>query len=192
MTNQTRRPRHKINRIRRVGIANRQRGICTKANSFAELYAVDVVVAIRRPDGRTGGYESKPGLARQLLNTTDLNLMGPTELNAQEGKNAKADLRSAADASSPSDSSACSSGQDTSSLKDWRVETPLTPPLSVPLDQMNTETGMENSEATNLWQGDFMGLPWDSVEAQELDIIQPTPVSMKKKSAILNLINSYF
>lgn len=65
-----RRPRSKVNRDRRAGLLNRQCEMCTKANSFAQLYNVDIVVAIRRPDGQLSGYQSGGCIQWRVLGST--------------------------------------------------------------------------------------------------------------------------
>ncbi len=72
-----RRQRSKANRNREIGINNRQGGMCRKAHDLFTQYKADVVVIIRRPDGRLGGYQSKRGLVRQLLKAPEDCLITP-------------------------------------------------------------------------------------------------------------------
>ncbi|KAK8144156.1 hypothetical protein G3M48_006242 [Beauveria asiatica] len=188
-----RRPRSRVNRDPIIGSANRQRGICKKAHTFAEDYKVDIVVAIRRPDGRVEGYQSKPGLAQQLLRVAECHLIGPTEVKVHGSKNAARNTRSATDSSSPTDSSACSSSYETTSLDDWRGVNPFTPSLLLPTatDQANIHAGTVHDETYGVCLADILQVDSGSKEDQGLSMAQPTPVSVNKRDAILDLLESY-
>lgn len=75
-----RRRRSRVNRDLETGINNRQGGMCRKAHSLFTEYKADVVVIIRRPDGRYGGYQSKRGLLKELLQTPEDCLLTPREM----------------------------------------------------------------------------------------------------------------
>ncbi|EXU95397.1 SRF-type transcription factor family protein [Metarhizium robertsii] len=72
--------RREVNRNRHVGLANRQWGICKKANTFFRLYDVDIAVVMRLPDGRTGGYQSRRDLGQELFLEGGHELLGPHEV----------------------------------------------------------------------------------------------------------------
>lgn len=83
------RQRSKVNKDPAQGRYNRQRGMCSKAHAFAKLYNVDIVVAIKWPDGRLGGYQSQPGLAHTLLRRTEPGLIGPPEVESWSTKDTR-------------------------------------------------------------------------------------------------------
>ncbi|KAJ3497937.1 hypothetical protein NLG97_g1511 [Lecanicillium saksenae] len=93
----SRRQRSKVNKDRRAGLSNRQWGMCTKANAFAQLYNVDIIVAIRRPDGGIGGYQSRAGLAHELLLGAEHNLLGPSEVDSYLNKETSSRLEDSND-----------------------------------------------------------------------------------------------
>lgn len=72
--------RSEVNRNRHVGLANRQWGICKKANTFFRLYNVEIAVVMRLPDGRTMGYESRRGLGQELVLEDGHEFFGPREM----------------------------------------------------------------------------------------------------------------
>lgn len=72
--------RSEVNRNRHVGLANRQWGICKKANTFFRLYDVDIAVVMKLPDGRTGGYQSRRDLGQELFLEGGHELLGPREV----------------------------------------------------------------------------------------------------------------
>lgn len=61
----------------------------SKANALFRQYDVDVVVIARRPDGGIGGYQSRPGLARDFLQINEQDLLGPHEVDPYMSKPSK-------------------------------------------------------------------------------------------------------
>jgi hypothetical protein len=61
-----RKPRMKRNRNPEVGMKNRQLGLSKMANTWHQYYGGQVLVLIRKQDGGLAGFQSDPGLARNL------------------------------------------------------------------------------------------------------------------------------
>ncbi|KAF4342953.1 hypothetical protein FBEOM_3043 [Fusarium beomiforme] len=61
-TGSPRRQRLKQNRNPEAGMRNRQKGLFKKTHTWYRYYGGDVLIFIKRPDGRLRGYESRPGL----------------------------------------------------------------------------------------------------------------------------------
>lgn len=72
-----RRTRSKVNKNFQVGKKNRQNGLCVKANTLFRRYNVDIALVMKTSDGYIGGYESKPGLAQELLRNEEVPLLLP-------------------------------------------------------------------------------------------------------------------
>lgn len=70
--------RSRINKDPVRGLRNRQYGLSRKAHFFHKDYNADVLIVIRRPDGKYAGYQSKPGLLRQFRYISDDNLLSPS------------------------------------------------------------------------------------------------------------------
>lgn len=186
-----RRPRSKVNRDRTLGISNRQWGMCKKANSFSQLYNVDIVVAIQRPDGRLGGYQSKPGLAQRLLAAAEGHLVGPSDVNKRDERSAQQTV-SRADSVSQNSScvpSICETACETAS--EWNDES-LTPsfffsPQTHPWELPDAEQAA--TIETTVDPGTLSSQCGDGFGSSE--IVHPKPVSTGNKKAILSLLDRY-
>lgn len=64
------RQRREKNKDVRAGLKNRSKGLSKKAHTYARLYGSDILLVIRRPDGRYCGYESRMGLSNELLRSS--------------------------------------------------------------------------------------------------------------------------
>ncbi|KAK8924424.1 hypothetical protein VCV18_004846 [Metarhizium anisopliae] len=84
-----RRQRSKVNKRPEIGTLNCSWGMFSKANALFRQYDVDVVVIARRPDGGIGGYQSRPGLARDFLQINEQDLLGPHEVDPYMSKPSK-------------------------------------------------------------------------------------------------------
>ncbi|KAL7917355.1 hypothetical protein ACQKWADRAFT_307015 [Trichoderma austrokoningii] len=70
--------RSRINKDRGRGFRNQFRGLTKKANAFHQDYEVEILVVIKRPDGKCTGYQSKPGLLQQFRSISDDTLLSPS------------------------------------------------------------------------------------------------------------------
>lgn len=196
-----RRPRSKVNRDLRTGLLNRQWGMCTKANSFAQLYNVDIVVAIRRPDGRLSGYQSRPGVAKQLLRSTDSYLVGPAEVDSYQKKGSSTKMTHSITGSSPphpSSFAGSSSGSEPTepAPRQWIDDFPLPPRLLSPLPSSILSPDMNEFDFGLFAGSDYLPTVCPATlqglnTTGEAEIIQPKPLSAGQQNAILSLINSY-
>ncbi|EXM35601.1 hypothetical protein FoTM2_004359 [Fusarium oxysporum f. sp. vasinfectum] len=61
-----RRQRLKKNRNAEAGMRNRENGLFKKTNTWHHYYGGDILIFIKRPDGRIKGYESRPKLLQEF------------------------------------------------------------------------------------------------------------------------------
>lgn len=222
--------RSKKNRDVRAGTANCQWGLCRKGNSLAETYNVDVVVVTRRPDGFLGGFQSRPGLMKELfqLSVEDaligpdqfksgkhqfLNTMRPSSgsTNAGQSPMPTTDIPSAGFGFlSDSDTPSLVSDTSTKESIEGSLEFPLTPSMFLPTPDLWPDTEVEAVEAgvsfgfatetispgdilTDERAPDQLGEN-DSAPTKVCDaatIHHPTPISVRKKQAMLSLLDRY-
>lgn len=212
------RQRSKKNKNARAGTANCQWGICKKGNDLSETYNVDVVVVTRRPDGFIGGFQSRPGLMRELFEFLgDDDLFGPSQFKGGRHGFLNTLRPSPSPPAHPSPPPSTSSSLSDLPSSEHLSDFPATPSMfllspspwddieaggAFACDTMSLEDDMPtqlvcpasimSGNATPTSQRDTpTPTAVDTEDSGALNILQPTPVSMRKKQAILSLLDEY-
>ncbi|EXU95393.1 hypothetical protein X797_011545 [Metarhizium robertsii] len=193
-----------------VGMKNRERGLRKKAHTYFRLFAGDVLVILRRPDGRYTGYQSRPGLIREFLPGPENELLGPDDFDDKATSvsgfatddcissppSQPESLRSSsAGVSSTTSASTCSiSTNCTASIRITAATTPCMSPNIQFWADLDLQD-MQNMQDT-LFEGCQHPKPEGFCQVSPRLIStplthQPLPISESKKKAAMSLLDKY-
>lgn len=220
------RQRSRKNKDVKTGTANCQWGLCKKGSALSETYNVDVVIVTRRPDGFMGGFQSRPGLMRELSQVIEEDtIMGPDQFQGGRHRFLNSHRPSLASTAHPSPApstlsalsdkpsselEAPSSVFDMSFLDDtagFQIDPYMLLQSPIPwcdqevdytnlmsdnaITQRATLANMTPESTSSKSENDRISISEACREFSSPNILQPVPVSAKKRQAVLSLLEKY-
>ena len=166
--------RSPVNKDVEAGMNNRQWGMCTKADALHRGYNADVIVVIRRPDGRIGGYQSRSGLLDELMPNLGDQLLSPSDVVKQRSHRGLGVRQKSTDADSASSVSTPSSAS-------------FFPDLFSPSPAKENTTEKKHLYCAS----SSTRAPVANMEPLETPLHHPIPKTHKTNEAILSLLNRF-